>query len=74
MAQRRALQGMMPGMPLTGSGTSDQMFDDQDPSMEMMESPETRRRRLTPAVGYPVQQPSTLQQLIAVVKGGGNGG
>lgn len=72
MPQRPSLQGMMPGMPMTGSGTSGEMFDDSDPSMQMMqmESPETRRRRLTPAVGYPQPQPSTLDQLLTMLRGG----
>jgi hypothetical protein len=76
MPSRRTLQGQMPSMalPMTGSGTSGEMFDDQDPSMQMIESPETRRRRLTPAVGFPEQQPTTIQQLIAMAKGGGYGG
>lgn len=74
MPQRRALQGQMPAMPLTSSGTSEQqlMFDDADPSMQM-ESPDTRRRRLTPAVGFPDQPPTGLQQLLAMMRGN-NGG
>lgn len=73
MPSRRTLQGQMPAMPMTGSGTSDQMFDDQDPLMMPIESPETRRRRLTPAVGFPEPQANTIQQLIEMVKGGGYG-
>lgn len=70
MAQRRSLQRMMPGMPMTGSGTSKQMFDDRDPEMHDSESPDTRRRRLTPIMGLPQQQPNAIQQLIAMLKGG----
>lgn len=70
MPQRRALQGMMPGMPMTGSGTSKPAIEDPDPSMQSSESPEKRRRRLTPAVGFPEPQPSTLQQLLAMLRGG----
>lgn len=72
MAQRRALQGLMPGLPMTGSGTDGEMVDEHDPAMTMTESPETRRRRLTPAVGYPEPQPTTIQQLIAMTKGSGS--
>lgn len=74
MPSRRTLQGQMPSMPMTGSGTSDQMFEDQDPSMQTIEAPETRRRRLMPAVGLPAPQPSMIQQLIAMTKGNGYGG
>lgn len=69
---RRALgQGPMPGMPMTGSGTSKQMYDDRGPSMELPEDPQTRRRRLTPLTGLPEAQPNAIQQLLAMLKGNG---
>lgn len=71
MAQRRSLQRAMPGMPMTGSGTPNEMIDDRDQAaMQGIESPETRRRRLTPVTGTPAYQPNTIQQLIAMLKGG----
>jgi hypothetical protein len=68
---RRALQGPMPGMPMTGSGTSKQMYSDRDPEMEPVEDPQTRRRRLTPIVGLPEAQPNAIQQMLAMLKGQG---
>lgn len=70
MAQRRSLQRAMPAMPMTGSGTPKQMYDDRDPEMQGIESPDTRRRRLTPVMGEPQVQPNSIQQLIAMLKGG----
>lgn len=71
MAQRRSLQRGMPAMPMTGTGTPQQMFDDRDdPEMQGVEHPDTRRRRLTPIVGMPADQPNAIQQLIAMLKGG----
>ena len=74
MATRRSYFGSMPtpASPMTpkgGSGMPD-ADGDNDASMEMSESPDTFRRRVTPVVGMPEQKPSTLQELLAMLKGG----
>lgn len=75
MATRRSFFGALPtpASPMTpkgGSVSGDGFDGDNDESMEMRESPDTFRRRVTPAVGMPQQQPTTLQEVLAMLKGG----
>lgn len=77
MATRRQFFGPLPtpASPMTPKGGSRSIsgdgFDgDNDQSMEMTEAPDTFRRRVTPVVGSPQQKPSSLQEILAMLKGG----
>ena len=76
MAQRRSMLGYngqssmaIPSSPMTPKGGSQTMYG--DPSAETTsESPETFRRRTTPVLGTVEQQPSSLQEILAMLNGG----
>lgn len=73
MAKRRSFfidPQPTPASPMTPSGGSRMMHGDADQAMmPMTESPETFRRRTTPVMGPVAQQPSTLQELLAMLNG-----
>lgn len=73
MAQRRNFFGDVPfptpASPMTPKGGSQVMYG--DPSVEpMVESKETFRRRNTPITGYPEPQPTSFEQILALLGGG----
>ena len=40
-----------------------------EPIDPLQESQQTFRRRITPAVGFPEQRPSTMQEVLALLRG-----
>lgn len=73
---RRSTYGAMPmpASPMTPKGGSMTMHGDpdgdSDQAMEMTESPDTFRRRVTPVTGEIEQRPTTLQEILAMLNGG----
>ena len=74
MATRRSYFGSLPtpASPMTPKGGSQEMYGNPDDSMmmNMMESPDTMRRRVTPVVGMPEPKPNTLQEILAMLNAG----
>ena len=72
MATRRSYFGSQPtpASPMTPKGGSQEMYGDPDAMQTMQESPDTFRRRVTPVTGMPEPQPTTLQEILAMLKAG----
>ena len=74
MANRRMFTGYG-----NDQGTQPQSHASESPDMQpseitpLGESPRTFRRRVTPVIGEPTPSPSTLQDLLAMLRGGTSG-
>ena len=72
MAQRRMFtgygndQGSQPRQHAYSGQSADTALDSIDP---LQESRETLRRRVTPVIGSPEPRPSTMQEVLALLRG-----